>query len=202
MEIKERILKKAMELFMRYGIRAITMDEIARNMGISKKTIYQYFSDKDELVYETALNHVASECMCWEDLTQFKSAIEEAQEIDRMMIADIQDTNPVIVYELNRYHPKAWDLINQMKEQTIKPNIKAHLLRGRAEGVYRDDFDVNIITNLRASMFELGLNPSVFSPNEFKLIDVFNSLNEHFIKGILTEKGRLEWEESTKQNKQ
>jgi len=195
MEIKERILQKAMELFMRYGIRAITMDEIARTMGISKKTIYQYFADKDEIVYETCLNHVAQECMTWEKLSHAQNALEEAHIIMEMMIEDMQDTNPAVVYELNRYHPRAYALIEQMKEHTIKPNILAHLKRGVAEGYFRDDINVELMTNFRTSIFELGLNPAVFPPAKYKLIDIFNALNEHFVRGILTDKGRILWDE-------
>jgi len=194
MEIKERILQKAMELFMRYGIRAITMDEIARTMGISKKTIYQYFADKDEIVYEGCLSHVATECVSWDHITHFNNALDQAYHIMQIMIEDIQDTNPIIIYELNRYYPKAYALIDQMKEQTIKPHICLHLKRGIDEGLFRDDFNIEIMTNFRTSIFELGLNPSVFPPNQFKVIDIFNSLNDHFIRGILTEKGRIEWD--------
>ena len=133
-ENKRNIIGKAEELFRLYGVKSVTMDEIARELGISKKTIYQYFKDKDELVCETT-THIL-ECDKHEfDQIQKEAAntIEELFLISKCLRRNLENLNPSILFDLKRYHPKAWKIFIEYKEmffkETVRKNIKKRYFR-------------------------------------------------------------------------
>src|SRR5690348_1676945 len=112
MDVKDRILTKAAELFMRYGIRSITMDEIAAQLGISKKTVYQVVTDKDDMVYaviEQEIRKNEHECLQYrydsnDSVHEIFLAVEDLEEMLRY-------TNPMMLYDLEKYHPRAFQKI-------------------------------------------------------------------------------------------
>jgi len=153
MSIKERIQQKAGELFLRYGIRSVTMDEIATQLGISKKTIYQFYADKDSLVkdiFTGITDDNKKKCYHFKDISE--NAIHEqflagdsAQEIFNNM-------NSAILFDLNRFHPNVFAEFEKFKKQFLFNTIKENIQRGIKEGLFRKDIDVNIITWLRLEM--------------------------------------------------
>lgn len=190
MSIKERIQQKAGELFFRYGIRSVTMDEIASQLGISKKTIYQFYSDKDSLVkdiFTGITDENKKKCIRFKDVSenaiheQFLAA-DSAQEI-------FSNLNASVLYDLNRFHPNVFADFEKFKKQFLFNCIKENLQRGIKEGLFRKDIDVNIITWLRLEMISgIFHNEEVISgktkPHYFD--DV---MKEFFLHGICTEKG-------------
>lgn len=190
MEARERILEAAQELFFRFGIKSVTMDDIAKHLAISKKTIYQYFEDKDQIVVtltrEDLLNHQK----------QFKSVQEEAsnpiEEIMEMMkhVATIfSQMNPNVFYDMQKYHPQAWQKFREFKENCILQLVEENLKRGIKEGLYRSDFNPRIIAKVRIEQIEMGINPAVFPPDKFNISEVQVCLMDHFLHGIATLKG-------------
>src|SRR5215467_6030978 len=131
MEVKDRILQKATDLFMRYGIRSITMDEIASQLGISKKTIYQFFTDKDEIVEavtDRIIKQNEEECKLFKSnsenaIHEIFIAVDETEEMLKAM-------NPLIMYDLEKYHPKSFKKFKNYKYQFMFTVIKENLERG------------------------------------------------------------------------
>jgi AcrR family transcriptional regulator len=190
METKDRILKGAEELFFKYGIKSITMDDIAKHLAISKKTIYQFYSDKNELV-ETLMTLKLKEDEC-----EFKE-IEEASE---NMIVEVfnmmkhisimfSKTNPNIFYDLQKYHPKAWDLFKEFKQDCMARMIETSIERGKSEGLVRNDVNSKVLSIMRIEQVEMGLNPAVFPPDKFKIVEIQLTMLDHFLYGICTLKG-------------
>src|SRR5688572_32186168 len=109
MEIKERIQQKAAELFRRYGIRSITMDEIAAQLSVSKKTIYQFFGDKEELVESVVgeFIHYAQDC-CTNDKRHARNAVEEMFKTMQFVREMYTNMNPALLFDLERSHPNAY----------------------------------------------------------------------------------------------
>ena len=109
MEHKERILEKATELFMQYGIRSITMDEIAAQLGISKKTIYQFFTDKDAMV-EAVVNEemMRNEADCRDYNLQAENAVHEIFSAMDGMQEMLKTMNPQLLHDLEKHHPAAF----------------------------------------------------------------------------------------------
>ena len=202
MEIKERIQKKAQELFRRYGVRSVTMDEIASHLGVSKKTIYQYFSDKDELVIEVADSIIkyAEQC-CDSHCVHAENAIAELFQAMQFGQQMFQEINPAMLFDLEKYHPQAYKNFLQYKHQYMLKIIERNLLRGIREELYRDDINVDIITRFRLETMLLPLQSEIFPPAKYKVHDVHTILMEHFLFGIASQKGYKLIEKYRKRNK-
>jgi TetR/AcrR family transcriptional regulator, cholesterol catabolism regulator len=191
MDVKERILEKACDLFMRYGIRAITMDEIASQLGISKKTIYHFFTDKDEIVEAVAEQEVHSsqqECERWQGVSEnavheIFLAIEQMEEILKAM-------NPLIMYDLEKHYPKAYKKFRDHKYRFMYQMIKENLERGIKEELYRPEINIDIIAKHRIESAFMGFNQDIFPHNKYKISDVGNELGIFFLHGITTAKGK------------
>ena len=190
MDPKDRILKGAEELFFQYGIKSITMDDIAKHLSISKKTIYQYFSDKNEVV------HVLMKNSLEKDKTDFgcihnecKNIIDEMFSIMKQMGEMFGKINPIIFYDMQKYHPKSWKLFLDFKTEFILNMVEKALAKGIKDGYVRKEVNPKILAILRMEQIELGFNQNLFPQNEFKMVDVQLAMTEHFLYGVCTLKG-------------
>lgn len=186
-----RILKSSEELFMRYGFKSVTMDEIARHLGVSKKTIYQYFEDKDEIVHECISQHFEDEkCMYGEVLAKAENPVHEfVMEIEHLAIT-FSSVHPSVLFELRKYHPKAWDVFVQHKEQWIIRSIVENLQKGIEQKLYRPDIEPEILARLRVEQIYIAFDPQVFPTGRFDIRLIHLQFLVHFLHGILTDKGR------------
>ncbi|MCS7018548.1 MAG: TetR/AcrR family transcriptional regulator [Cytophagales bacterium] len=190
MELKERILREADQLFHAYGIRSVSMDDIARKAGVSKKTIYQYYADKDDLVSVMVHEMLSEDMRAFEAIaTQAKDAIEEmllgAEQVKKM----IRTVNPVVVFDLQKYHPKAWSVYKNFKEQYFLGALIKLLHRGIEEGYFRKELNVEVLAKMRVEQVQLGFDPTLFPFDKYNVMDVQWAFFDHFIHGIVTLKG-------------
>lgn len=190
MEPKDRILKGAEELFLKYGIKSITMDDIAKHLGISKKTIYQFYTDKNEVV-ETLMKHLTqeNECVFQGIAEKATNVVEEVFAMMKHMSTMFSQMNPNLFYDLQKYHPIAWNHFKHFKENTIEKMVETSVKKGMEQGIVRTDINTKIIARLRMEEIEMGFNPMVFPPDKFKIVDVQLALFDHFLHGICTIKG-------------
>jgi AcrR family transcriptional regulator len=190
-EPKERILTKAAELFMRYGIRSITMDEIASQLGISKKTIYQFFTDKDDMVYaviEQEIQKNEAECLQYrysshDSVHEIFLAVEDLEEILRY-------TNPMMLYDLEKYHPRAFQKIREYKYRFLYDALLENLRKGIEEGIYRPEINRDIVAKSRIEAAFLVFDPDLFPHSRYKMSEVNFELAMLFLHGVVTDKGR------------
>jgi AcrR family transcriptional regulator len=190
MEPKDRILKGAEELFFKYGIKSITMDDIAKHLGISKKTIYQFYSDKNEVVEKLMTERTKlNECELREIAKKSANVIEEVFEMMKHMGHMFSQMNPNLFYDLQKYHPTSWKLFKKFKEECIENMVEDSVKRGIEQGFVREDINTKIIARLRMEEVEMGFNPETFPPDKFKILDVQLALLDHFLHGICTIKG-------------
>lgn len=190
MELKDRILQKAADLFHRYGVRSITMDEIASQLGVSKKTIYQYYSDKDELVDRVISEIIGNAQFNCEMLkADARNAIHEIFQVMDFIKNMFTNMNPAMVFDLNRFHPKAYKLFLNYKNQYLYQMIKDNLERGVREGLYRPEINIEIIVKLRLEGMSIAFNPDVFPPAKYNLAEIQQAVVEHFLFGVASLKG-------------
>lgn len=190
MEIKERILHKATEMCFRFGIRSVTMDDIAKELGISKKTIYQNFEDKDEIIFQIMQSEMEKDKCEWADLGKIsKNLLDKMTHALKLMRKSMVGMNSAIIFDIKRYHPRAWALFQNHKNHIIKDSVTKDLNEGIKEGMFRDDINVEFMATYRIQQVEMGFNPEIFPPNKFDLVEIQTTLMDHFIRGILTEKG-------------
>jgi TetR/AcrR family transcriptional regulator, cholesterol catabolism regulator len=190
MEMKERIKQKADELFRSYGIKTITMDEIASRLGVSKKTIYQSFADKDELVDEVVGDLLTyNQSCCNKDRAKATDAIHEVFLAMEMVQQMFQNMNPVILYDIERNHPVTFQKFLQHKNKFLLQVIKENIERGKKEELYRPDINTEVIARIRLETMMLPFNQEIFPKSKFNLVDLEQQLIEHFLFGVATMKG-------------
>ena len=193
--IKQRILTGAMELFMRYGIRSVSMDDVARHLSVSKKTLYQYFADKDEIVTMVAAYRMEEDHKEYDALHQSsKNAIEEIVKISICLRRDFQKMNPSLLFDLKKYHAKAWSVWLSHKQLRIRESIIRNLEQGIEEGFFRPEINKDIIATMRLEMIQSTFDDQIFPSEKYNLAEVHVQLFEHFVHGILTDKGRKVYE--------
>lgn len=188
------IVKGASELFMRYGLKSVTMDDIARHLSISKKTIYQHFSDKDELVNTfTAVVLEAQEKEMLSIENGCQNVMEGLHLTSEFLKNKVCNMNPSLLFDLKKYFPKAWKIFADFKRNYMKENLKRFLLKGIDEGYFRKDTNLEILCRMRLEQVELSFNPDIYPQSEFDIGEVHLQLFYHFVFGICTLKGHEEF---------
>ncbi len=194
--MKERVIEEAEKMFRKHGVRTITMDDIARRLGISKKTIYQHFTDKDDLVYQVTLHNMTREANDYDCIIQTASnPIQEMLKASEMMKLHLADTNPNLVQDIQKYHPKAWAVIRQFEQQHVVEAIADNIRTGTEQGLYYSNVDPETMARLRLETVHAAFNDAIFPRNRLTIEAIQQQLMEHFIRGLLTEKGFLVYHE-------
>lgn len=190
METKESILYGAEELFMRFGIRSISMDDIAGHMSISKKTVYKFYKDKSEMVHRLMKQTLDENCIIFSEIQrESKNVVEELFRYMKQMHEIFSKRNPVLFYDLQKYYPHTWKLFNDFKREFISNMVEKSLRKGIADGFVRPKINVKILTRLRIEEIEMGFNQLVFPPNKFNMLETQLEMADHFLYGICTLKG-------------
>lgn len=201
--MKDRIREKANELFRRYGIKSITMDEIASQLGVSKKTLYQFYADKDELVTAVAGEWIQfSEGCCDTYRQKCENAIDEiflAMDFVQEMFSNM---NPSMLYDLQKYHPQAFQKFDAHKNRYLYDSIMANLERGIAEGLYRPDLNKEILTKFRLESMLLPFNIEMFPSGKFTMGELEREILLHYLFGVSSLEGYKLIVEYLQRNKQ
>ena len=146
MEHKERIIQEAKALFMKLGIRSVSMDDIATHLGMSKKTIYQLFADKDELVdmvIESDIQQLQKDCiLCSEIATD---AIDEIFKTMEMIVWQFRNMNPMVLFDLQKFHRRSYEKFMAYKNKFLLEIISNNLKKGVTEELYRGDIKIEIL---------------------------------------------------------
>ena len=189
--MKERIQQKAKELFMRYGFRSVTMDEIAGQLGISKKTVYQFFEDKDglvEAVMQKEMDYMHTECI--KRMQESENAIEELFKDTDSMEEVIDSLNPQIIFDLEKFYPTTFEKFKKHKNNFLLEIIKKNLQRGIQEELYRNDLNIDIVARFRLESSFLAFNQETYPFGKYNLLQVSNEIYFLYMHGIATPKGK------------
>lgn len=190
MELKIKIIEVATALFRQMGVKAVTMDDIARQAGVSKKTIYQEFEDKSALVFAAFSAFLEKdENMLKKIFEQEDDVIQHFVGVSQFMREQYSGMNPLILNEIRRYYPKAWKRFEEFKNGLALSIMVDLLRRGKAAGYFREEIDVEILAMLRLEQIAFDFR-SLPSAADFSMVELQLQIFDHFIHGILTEKGR------------
>ncbi len=186
----QEMLQQVTRLFMQYGIRSLTMDDIARHLGISKKTLYQCFEDKAEMVELSMISHAEREAALVERIhSEAPNAIEEMFLIVQQVGQQLQDVHPSILFDLEKYYPKADRVFKDFKQKTIRSVIERNMRDGMAQGLYRDNLNPRIISGMYVGRIDVFFDRELFPPNETNPMQVYIETMRYHIRGIASEKG-------------
>lgn len=191
LQTKEKILKGAENLFIKYGIRSISMDDIARHLSVSKKTLYQHFVDKDELVTMVTEAHMSSNKKRYESIRdQSENSIDELYKIGQMVRRHIEEQNPSLLFDIQKFHPKAWDVWIDYKDNYIKSSVVRNIEQGKKDGHIRPEVNAEIFALIRLATIQICCDDQVFPQEKFSAAEVQSQVFEHFVYGLCTEKGK------------
>ncbi|GAA0530231.1 TetR/AcrR family transcriptional regulator [Chitinophaga japonensis] len=190
MTVRDRILDTALRMFRTYGIKSVTMFDISRECGISKKTVYEHFTDKAELVQEGigTLLEMLTEQMS-SARREAADAIDELMRTTRNIEVLGRTMNPVMLFEIQKYHPQAAQAIAQFKREGVLQHIRENLERGIAEGWYRSNLNMDIIARMRQLQLESAFDPSQYPAEQFDPHEVMQEITANYIMGIATLEG-------------
>ncbi|WP_295126037.1 TetR/AcrR family transcriptional regulator [uncultured Chitinophaga sp.] len=190
MNTHDRILETTLKLMRMYGIKNVTMMDIAKECGVSKKTVYEHFQDKDAMVEE------AIQFMVDDQQNQLQRCHNEARDAIELLMNTVRVTetmvktvNPVLLFELEKYHPDAWKIVEEFRNTYVINSIRANLEQGIAEGIFRKSIKIDIVARLRLLQLESAYNPRQFPAEQFDLHEVMQQVTVHFVCGVATIKG-------------
>ncbi len=190
-ETKERIKQASHDLLMKFGIRSVSMDDIAASVGMSKKTLYQHYQDKDELVTAVIEAVLAdNQCVCQGHEKAAENAVHEIFLAMEMMVEMFQTMNPAIIFEMQKYHPVAYEKFHQHKTKFLLCHMQQNLERGIAEELYRPDINPQILAQFRVDSMFIPFNPDFQrSLKNYNLLQLEEQIITNFLFGLVTLKG-------------
>lgn len=189
-EYDARIVAGAAELFRIYGIKAVTMDTIAAHLGISKRTIYERFRDKDELLFAVMNEMIRKQKEMVENILDSSSNVMEAiftmLRISREHMASM---NPLIDSDLRKYHDAVLQRVKAICDNPDYEGARKLLKAGIEQGIFRDDIDIEIISRAVSGIGNLTGDTKIFPPEQFPQRDVIRNIMINYLRGISTAKG-------------
>lgn len=196
----ENILQKVSELYQKYGIKSVTMDDVARELGISKKTLYQHVENKNDLV-EKVLEYILQEKNCQiEEIVHKKlNAIEELLEVGIHIVKTTKDYNLSAEYDLKKYYPELYRRMHEIRKERMYNAVLTNIKKGKEEGLFRNDMDDIIIAKMQTSRFINMHTDEFFETNEILNPKYVLELFIYHIRGIANKNG-IEILEKTLQN--
>ncbi len=187
---KQRIQKAAHDLVMQYGIRSVSMDDIASNLGMSKKTIYLYYKDKDELI-DSVVEEVihSNQCQCNNDRDNADNAVHEIFQVMEMMTEMFKTMNPSILFDMQKYHPVAYQRFQKHRNDYLYNVCRQNLERGIEEGLYRPEINIEIMARYRVETMLTSFNPEFQRNVKLGLIEIEKEIIIHYLFGLVSSKG-------------
>ncbi|MCF8245111.1 MAG: TetR/AcrR family transcriptional regulator [Saprospiraceae bacterium] len=194
MGFKEEIITRSEQLFMRVGIKSVTMDDVSKELGISKKTLYQHFDNKDSLVEAVIDTHVEREQSCTEEIILgAKDALDEMIRIGVFLASTIEDVSPSTLFDLQKYYYKTWKTLMKKQDEHIINSVVQNIKKGIAEGNYRADINAEVIAKIYAKATYMIVD-EITSPNSnYSRKEMIWELHNYHIHAIATPKGMKLW---------
>jgi len=197
------LYRRTTEVYMKQGIKNITMDDMAKELKVSKKTLYKYVKNRPELVTKSMKWKLDLDIKILTAIVDKKlNAIEELWELSSYHIGHLKMLHPSLHHDLAKYYKEAWVMFNEFTKtgflyETTLNNIK----KGIEQGVYRNDFDAEVIAKLYISKIDMVFDSSIFDPAKHNFGDVCREMVKYHVNGMATEEGREEIDKFWNSNK-
>ena len=193
------VIGSALELFMKYGIKSLTMDDIARHLHISKKTLYLYVDDKKDLVKKGMELAIEDErCMVNEVHENSKTAIDELIGITKCANSRLGEIHPMVLFDMQKYHPKAWELMMKHKMEFVYGVMLNNLKRGVKEKVYRKNIKPEVIASVYITMMDLIMNADGPLSKTMSIEKLHLEIINYHLNGVCNPKGHTYLEAAIK----
>lgn len=190
MELEQQILTKTRELFFKYGVKSITMDDIAANLGMSKKTIYAAFPDKKALLKQMVsdylqLHQQSSQC----EVADSANAIERMLKAAAAGVQFMEKINPVFLYDMQKYFGDVWSVFETYRNTEIRKEVKSCLQQAQQEGLVREELELDLVVSMHMQHIDLMVEPGHFENLQMPRAEIIKTVLITFLNGICTPKG-------------
>lgn len=188
-EKKHYILGKVGEMYLKFGIRAVTMDDVAAEFGISKKTLYQFFNDKKDLVEQVIDFYLDQSALDFNK--NGNNAIDQVLAMRKHVSQILKHFNNIVEYDLKRSYPDIYEKIRTVKRERIYEYTVENINQGIENGLYREELDAGFVAKLQVGRILYTLNPDndIFDASEMASIKVFDQVMDYHMHAVCTEKG-------------
>ncbi len=181
---------KASELFKKHGVKSLTMDDVAREMGMSKKTIYRYVKDKRELVRLSMEFYLKADQQELDAiLKQSGNAVDEMIRMVMYFITQTKELDISVLLDVQKYYSETWELYDNYRNKYILSLIAGNLENGIKEKYYRDDFNPDIISRVFIRGVDILTDPRLFPANKYVFADLYREFIQYHLRGVLSPKG-------------
>lgn len=187
----KQIIPKVYRLYQRYGIKSVTMDDVAQHLGISKKTLYESFADKEDLVKQVLIWDYDKKLEFFLEIEKKNlNAIEELFEVYKMIKESYKDYNPSVEYDIRKYYPALNTQLRAIRRKRMFELSVKNMNKGKREGLYRKGLNASILARLHVFRVENIIESELFSIEELTSIKVFHEIFVYHLHGILSDEGR------------
>ncbi len=189
--MKDQILHKATDMFLELGFKSVTMDDLAQEMGISKKTIYSHFPNKAQLVEESTLHFFEHVSKGINQIIALKrNPIEELYEIKKLVMSHLKDEKSSTQYQLQKYYPRIFDTLRKKEFEVMHDSMLENIERGIATGIYRENLNIQFVARIYFSGVLSLCDHYLFPVKMFTRPVLEDYFLEYHLRGIVTPKGR------------
>lgn len=187
---KDRILNSALALYSKFGIKSITMDDLCRELGMSKKTLYQHVEDKNDLITQVLEHEKVIHQQIWDKMTRSDlNAIDELIHVNRQVHLNQGIHSPTFYFDLKKYYPQIYSEWMSNKRERMYEMIHRNLQKGLDEGLYREDLNPATISKLHMSRTETLHSSEILEEEEIAHPDFIDEVFKYHIHGICNDKG-------------
>ena len=189
--MQKEILQTSSQLFLQYGIKSVSMADIAREMGISKKTVYNHFETKASIVHEGMLVRIKEEEQFVADIIHnFSNPIDQFLNIQKHVSDYLRTLNPSTIYDLSKYYKKTWQLFEHHKSEFLFQTIANNLKEGIKQQLYRNDFDADIVARIYVGGVDAFFNNHIFPTNKYPFYQIHQQFMMYHLNAIVSDKGK------------
>jgi len=188
--MREKIIKKSVELFLTLGFKSVTMDDIANEMGISKKTIYVHFKNKTKLVEAVTFSLFENICCGIDGICEASSnPIEELYDIKMYVMQHLKSEKTSPQHQLKKYYPQIFDALRVKQFEKMHESVKDSLIKGKDTTLFRENIDVEFISRMYFNGMTGIKDAAIFPTEKFTMEYLMESYLEYHLRAIVTEKG-------------
>ena len=188
--MENEIIGKAHEMFQRYGLRPVTMDDIAKELSVSKKTLYKYFANKEELVeraVERVMDKVSARMV--ELLKAEGNAIDMLFAMDEVVCANIEAHDHSMQFQLERYYPELYAKLEGRKREMVLKMMHANIEQGKREGLFRAELNNDVVAFLYYSRARLMTESDTAEFEQMSMPELMREILIYHVRGVANAKG-------------
>jgi TetR/AcrR family transcriptional regulator, cholesterol catabolism regulator len=201
-EKESKVVENATGIFMKYGIKSVNMDDMSRYLGMSKKTLYLFVKDKEDLVRKAVAHFCTKEDIEIRNIChQGLNAIDESLEIMRWVLNVLKNVHPSVNFDLEKYHPEVAKAMKDNRHRAIYDCIRLNMKKGQREGLYRKDFNAEVIAKMYIARIDIIFDQDLFPLENHNLSDLYREMFKYHIRGIASTDGLEYLKEKMKQLK-